>query len=418
MKERKIVNAREILRYDIENLSTQLPSTKRILSYEIWQDDLPRTTTRKIKRFEVERRVRERGATMTDEAGEIGPPRRLSEDDRLWLEQPGVQRMLAVVRTASKTKKDDIHPNDNLELDLGLDSMERVELLVALERESGGHVDDQIVSEVYTVRELIEAVRTSSAQGSHVAPRPAWDAVLQSEPDDPEVLSVAKPHGLATRIVYMTSRLINLIARDLFHLRVEGVENIPKDGPFILSPNHQSYLDGPILVGSIPWRVFNNLFYVGTSDIFGQGLWRKIARPLKLIPVDPDANLVPAMRAGAFGLRRGKVLVLFPEGERSINGVPKSFKKGAAILAAHLKVPIVPVALDGFYEAWPRNRKFKRFAPLRIRFGKPVTPVVSDGNPEAAYEKITQEVRNRVMEMWEEMHRSLYPQQAAGQHGD
>ncbi|HYH00613.1 MAG TPA: AMP-binding protein [Terriglobales bacterium] len=417
MKERKIVNAREILRYEIENLSTQLPSTKRILSYEIWQDDLPRTTTRKIKRFEVEGRVRERRETP-DETGEISTVRRMTEQDRLWLEEPQVQRAMAVVRSASKTGKDEVHPDDNLELDLGLDSMERVELLVALERELGGHVEDQVVSEVYTVRELIEAVRNAVTTGGEATQRPAWDSVLHTEPDDPDVLSVSKPHGLATRFLFLMTRLVNLIARDLFHLRVEGLENLPKDGPFILSPNHQSYLDGPILIGAVPWRVFKDLFYVGTSDIFGQGLWRRIARPLKLIPVDPDANLVPAMRAGAFGLRRGKVLVLFPEGERSINGVPKNFKKGAAILAAHLGVPIVPVALDGFYEAWPRNRRFKRFAPLRIRIGTPVRPVVNNGNPEAAYENITHEVRNRVVEMWEDMHRSLYPQQAAGQHGD
>ena len=81
---------------------------------------------------------------------------------------------------------------------------------------------------------------------------------------------------------------------------------------------------------------------------------------LKVVPVDPDSSLVSAMRAGAYGLRRGKILVLFPEGERSIDGVPRSFRKGAAILASHARVPIYPVALDGFYEAWPRGKKCAR----------------------------------------------------------
>ena len=66
---------------------------------------------------------------------------------------------------------------------------------------------------------------------------------------------------------------------------------------------------------------------------------RRLAESFRLIPIDPDANLVPAMRAGAYGLRHKRVLVLFPEGERSIDGPPKLFKKGAAILAIHTPVP-------------------------------------------------------------------------------
>ena len=73
LRQRKIVNAKEVIRYDIEGLSTQMASTKRISSYEIWQDDLPRTTTRKIKRFEVEKRVRaNQGRKLDDDFGPAG----------------------------------------------------------------------------------------------------------------------------------------------------------------------------------------------------------------------------------------------------------------------------------------------------------------------------------------------------------
>lgn len=418
MREKKIVNARELLRYEIENLSTKLPSQKRILSYEIWQEDLPRTTTRKIKRFEVERRVRKnQSAGRTPASGEVAPVRKLTLEDEQWLASPEIERALAVIRSASKVQKSEIHPNDNLELDLGLDSMERVELLVALEREFGAHVEEGVISQVYSVRELVTAVQQAQTAGAKGAVRPAWDAVLQQEPDDPDVLNVAEPHTVATRILYLLTRFAHLVARDLFYLRVDGVENLRTNGPFILAPNHQSYLDAPLVMGAVPWSIFRKVFYVGTSDIFGQGLWRRIARSLKLIPVDPDANLVPAMRAGAFGLRHGNVLVLFPEGERSIDGTPRTFKKGAAILATHLNVPIVPVALDGFYEVWPRNRRFnfRRRTPLRIRFGEPILPV-PNGNPEAAYDNVTRELKNRVAEMWDELHAELYAEEGAALH--
>jgi long-chain acyl-CoA synthetase len=117
--------------------------------------------------------------------------------------------------------------------------------------------------------------------------------------------------------------------------------------------------------------------------------------------VDPDANLVSAMRAGAFGLRHGKVLILYPEGERSIDGTPRIFKKGAAILSTHLQVPIVPVAIEGFYDAWPRNKKFQGFKPLKIVFGEPIMPPPENEASEEAYEKLTAELKSRVVTMWE-----------------
>jgi long-chain acyl-CoA synthetase len=157
-----------------------------------------------------------------------------------------------------------------------------------------------------------------------------------------------------------------------------------------------------VLMGTLPWRVFRRQFSVGTSEIFGSGIARKIAYTLNLVPVDPDANLVPAMKAGSFGLRKNKVLILFPEGERSIDGSPKKFKKGAAILSANLDVPIVPVALAGFHEAWPRGKGFQKFAKLKVVFGEPIYPGEKPKD-EAVYESLTTELRNRVVKMWEEV---------------
>ncbi len=110
------------------------------------------------------------------------------------------------------------------------------------------------------------------------------------------------------------------------------------------------------MCGVLPFRVFKNLFFVGAVEYFETPLSRWFARLANLVPVDPDSNLIPAMQAGAFGLTHGKVLVLFPEGERSIDGTVKKFKKGAPILSQHLGVPIVPVAIKGVHELWPRGR--------------------------------------------------------------
>jgi long-chain acyl-CoA synthetase len=317
-----------------------------------------------------------------------------------------VQRGLKIIREHSRNAPEALRPTDNLELDLGLDSMQRVELLVALEEELGGDVDESQLAEIYTVRDLINAVRESAASGKSASPRAhfaGWKAVLHEDPTDPEVLELAKPHPFAESFWYFVSRLAQIIFRDRFQLQVEGVDKIPHAGTYILSSNHQSYLDPLALAAAVPRSVFNNLFAVGTSEIFAGGIMRRIARELRVVVVDPDANLVPAMRAGAFGLRHGRSLILYPEGERSIDGTPRIFKKGAAILSIHLQVPIVPIAIEGFHDAWPRGQRFQNFAPLQMKFGDPIFPPPESVASEETYARLTDQVKQQVVEMWEQL---------------
>ena len=403
LRQKKIVNAKEVIRFDIEGLSQKIASTKRINSYEIWQEDLPRTTTRKIKRFEVEKRVKSNQAKKLDDNADVPAESPLTEDERKWLEQPAVQRGLKIMQDAARNAPPNLRPAHNLELDLGLDSMQRVELLSRLEEELGGNIDESQLATIYTVRDLLDAVLQSAASGAS-APRAAfagWKAILAEEPTDIEVLALAKPHQGFGFTIYPLSRVIQMVSRDLFHLRVSGLEKLPKQGPFILSSNHQSYLDPAVLAGILPREILEQSFAVGTSEIFGKGFMRRLARWLRVIVVDPDANLVPAMRAGAFGLRHGHVLILYPEGERSIDGTPRIFKKGAAILSIHLQVPIVPIAIEGFYEAWPRGKSFlQKFAPLQMQFGDPILPPPESEASEETYERYTAELKARVVAMW------------------
>ena len=406
LRRRKIVNAKEVIRFDIESLSHELASTKRIGSYEIWQEDLPRTTTRKIKRYEVEKRIRANQPRHLSEAAEMPAEKPPTEDELAWLNRADVERALKIIRAASRSAPETMRPTLNLELDLGLDSMQRVELLSRLEEELGGDVEESQLVEIYTVRDLVDAVLQSSATGAKPGGRTSiggWKAILAEDPDDPQVLGLAHPGLINDNFWYLVSRLIQMFARDAFDLKVRGIENLPKSGPYILSSNHQSYID-PLILGSLlPREAFMRAFAVGTSEIFGKGLMRRLARSIKVMVVDPDRNLIPAMRAGAFGLKHGMVLVLYPEGERSIDGTPKIFKKGAAILSLHLQVPIVPVAIEGFHDAWPRNKSFQRFAPLEMVIGNPITPPPEAEASEQAYEKLTTELKGRVVAMWQQL---------------
>ena len=406
LRQRKIVNAKEVIRFDIESLSPQIASTKRIGSYEIWQEDLPRTTTRKIKRFEVEKRVRTNQAKKIDDDSELPAEKSLTPEETEWLNQPDVQRGLKVVRESARSAPETMRPTLNLELDLGLDSMQRVEVLSRLEEELGGNVDESQLTNIYTVRDLIDAVLQSAATGARPSTRTffaGWKAILAEDPEDPDVLALLHPNRWNDTFWYFFSRFIQIVALDRFQLKVEGAEKLPKNGAYIISSNHQSFLDPLILASVLPPEIFYRAFAVGTSEIFGKGFMRRLARSIKVMVVDPDANLVPAMRAGAFGLRHGQVLILYPEGERSIDGTPKIFKKGAAILSVHLQVPIVPVAIEGFHDAWPRNQRFQGFKPLQMVFGDPIMPPPESSASEETYEQLTADLKAKIVVMWEKL---------------
>jgi long-chain acyl-CoA synthetase len=411
LRQKKIVNAKEVIRYDVESLSQQIASTKRIGSYEIWQDDLPRTTTRKIKRFEVENRVRANQARRVDDDSELPTEPPLTDDETAWLDQPDVQRALKIVRESSRTAPPTMRPSHNLELDLGLDSMQRVELLSQMEEQLGGNIGESQLAEIYTLRDLVDAVLQGAASGAGgPGPRTAfagWKTILAEEPSPSDVISLLRPQPVSAVFWYLVSRLIQVIALDRFDLHVRGLEKLPGSGPYIISSNHESYLDPAILASVLPPPVFDRVFAVGTSEIFGQGFMLRLARSLRTVVVDPDANLIPAMRAGAFGLRQGRPLIFYPEGERSIDGTPRIFKKGAAILSIHLQVPIVPVAIEGFYEAWPRNKPFQGFKPLKMVFGDPILPPPQSEASEAAYQKLTAELKTKVVTMWEQLRAHL-----------
>ena len=402
LRARGVVNVRELIRFELEGLSVKLPAHKRILSYDIWMDPLPRTTTGKIKRHEVERRVRERAATATAEA------RPTTDAENAWLSEPVHAALIATI--ARRLDKAVVRPDDNLELDLALDSMERVELLTALEQQRATRVAADVRAAIFTVRQLVEAVIAGAPADvpADAAGAPStsntWPTLLAEPPARDIVDNLSRSKLIRAAVLYAMIRGLGLIARLWFRFRVTGREHLPERGPFIVCPNHQAYVDGFFLAAGLPFRAFREIFFVGAAEYFQTPFMAWLARTINIVPVDPDANLVNAMRAGAAGLRLGKVLILFPEGERSIDGEIKRFRKGAAILSAHTAAPIVPVAVDGLFEIWPRGRSFQwkmllpwRAPRVRLAFGPPLLP-------DTDYARATDALESKVGELFRAIH--------------
>jgi len=183
-----------------------------------------------------------------------------------------------------------------------------------------------------------------------------------------------------------------------------GAENLPRRSrPYIIAPSHVSFLD-PLLLGTwLPWAVSRDACYLGWSDYFKTLPGRRFAQRFHIFPVDVGRNLVRALQLGAASLALGRVPVVFPEGERALDGRLQEFKRGTALLVRHTGAPVVPMAILGAYEAWPRGRRFPRAGRVNLVFGPPVDFRDSFTNdPEADVERITDELRRKIAALIED----------------
>ena len=157
-----------------------------------------------------------------------------------------------------------------------------------------------------------------------------------------------------------------------FRVHPAGRENIPRCGPVVFVCNHQSFLD-PMLCGIFIRRP---LHYLARDTLF-RGLFGKILLSVNTIPVRRDEADIPAMRTVIERLQLGHSLCLFPEGTRTRDGKITAFKPGFGLLCRRGNAAVVPVLIEGAFEAWPRNKKL--FTPYRhifVCFGKVIPAVL------------------------------------------
>jgi long-chain acyl-CoA synthetase len=392
LKSKKIANAKEILRDEIARWSNQLPQYKRLMSYQIQKDPLPRTTTRKIKRLELKRLI-ESGELQDMESAETSSLE-TAEDQALKESNTGQEVLRILKETYHRNMA--IHLGMNLELDLGFDSMERVELLANLEQALNLELPDDFAADVHTVRDLISKLEQQvSAPVSGRTARQSWKDILAPAALDQEGEWKIRFSGpVLTFLKYLGMCLIYVLLKLLLRMEVRGVRNLPGTGPFLICPNHLSYVDPFVVIAALPYRLFRKVFFVGASEYFQTWYMRLIARWLNIVPVDPDAQVLRAMKVGAYGLRKGRILCIFPEGARAIDGKLKEFKKGAAILAREVGVPIVPVGIHGTYDVWARDSWKIRLHTVRVAFGTPLQAASGEGT--AAYDETTQRLQQEV----------------------
>lgn len=169
---------------------------------------------------------------------------------------------------------------------------------------------------------------------------------------------------------YEFSRVwVRLASWLFFRIRYSGVDNIPREGPVLLVSNHQSHLDPPLIGAGVPRTVS----YLARKTLFSNPFFSRLIRSYGAIPLDLE-NPLGGLKEGLRRLRCGDAVLIFPEGTRSPDGEIHPFRKGFRMLAVRSQAIIVPVAIDGAYQSWPRSKKFPRPGRVRVHFGRGILP--------------------------------------------
>ena len=376
-RKKKEVNIWEKVRWELENLSFKLPTYKRIMSFIISKEELPRTHLKKIKRHEVSQRYVGQipqaplEPRFLAEQKEI-KKRAVSWEDKAILDSEIAQKIIKYL-SAQLNKRVDL--DSHLEIDLGIDSLGRVELGSSLESLLSIKIPEELIEDILTVKELIINIQRI-AQISSASPesqrQKTWSQIINEAPPREVLAKIRVTSGFLDRLLtWIFKNIFGYIFRLFWFLRIEGKEFIPTDGPYIFCPNHASYLDGFILFVSIPTRFATNLFFIGHAKIFEHPLVAWAVKIARLISIDPVIHLTEALQAARFVLGHKKLICIFPEGGRSVDSNVQEFKKGIGILAKELNIPLIPVYIRGSHFVWPRTRILPRIYPLKIIFGKP-----------------------------------------------
>lgn len=362
-KKAQIGNLLESLKWEINDVSIHLPPYMRIKKYTVYPDPLPRTPLGKLRRFMISDLISVKDKEL----------RAKTEDKDLFRDETARK----VVECIGKLLKEQvpIQGKDNLELDLGLDSLARIELAVSLENAFSIKLTEAFISEIQTVEELVTKIKEYGYTEDIKFEKPlSWKDILNTEPSTHDIKKVGLRHTVLEWLIFIIILgLVKIILKICFRLKVEGLENIPQKRPYIIAPNHASYIDGFVVAATLPVNVFKHLYSIGLQKYF-RGPLQYFAKIAHVIPIDRESYLQKAIKMSSFILRNGNSLLIFPEGARSFDGEIMEFKKGVGILSLEYNIPLIPTFINGSFEALARGTVRPHFKGIKIIFGKPFYP--------------------------------------------
>jgi len=352
LNEKGILNLEDYFRWDIiDQYNQKAASYKKISKFLLLKEELPKTRLGKIQRFKL--------ATLSDSVAGKNKQQRAEPDYEEYI----------VIRDFLKDQgKAPIAPDDHIEIDLGLDSLEKVGLLTFLQSTFGIELKEEVLLHHPTIEKLSEFMKEKKQKISVETIK--WAEILKEKVD------LHLPKSWFTFNLFKNSSKV--FFKLYFRIKGEGTENLPQS-PFILAPNHQSFFDGLFISAYLKNRVMKNTYFYAKEKHVRHPFLRSMAHRHNIIVMDINRDLKQSLQKLAEVLRKGKNIVVFPEGTRTRTGKLGELKKSFAILSREMNVPVVPVSIKGAFEALPRGSLIPRpWKKIHIKFHQPVFPEGND----------------------------------------
>jgi long-chain acyl-CoA synthetase len=353
----------DIFRHDlIEPFNNSVSAYKKLMRFYLTSEELPRTRLGKLQRFKL---------------SDLAVDKDEDREDTEEIEIPEFKIIAAYLREEKGRK---VMPYHHLEMDLGMDSLDKVGFQAWLQQNFGVNIEPSEMTRFGDVRKLSEYV---SVNKTHMDEgKLNWTDILR------EKVNLKLPD------TWFTGRWMVYLSRGFFHLyfrfRARGVDNIP-EGPFILAPNHQSVFDGLFVAAYLRSHQIRKTYVYAKEKHIKQRWLKFLANRNNIIIVDLNRDLKASIQKMAEVLKQNRNLIIFPEGTRTLNGKLGQFKKTFAILSRELNIPIVPVSIDGAFKALPKGSHFPRpWTKIRIEFLKPVYP------GDHSYDTISHQVKDSI----------------------
>lgn len=339
---------------------------KKLMSLFVYRGDLPRTKLDKLQRFKLP-------AILN--AGVHEAPK-----EKQYIE-PAFEEYRVIKQYIRQEKKCNVRPTDHLETDLAFDSLDKIGLQGFIEQTFGMELKPERMATFKNVSELAEYVADYKTRIEFE--KTDWHSIMQ-EPSDHVKLPGTSPVGV------LITKFCRWFFGWYFNFKMKGQENIPAKGPFILAANHQSYLDGMFVMSAVPNNLIRHTYFVAKEKHVTHPMAVHLASKLNVIVLHMS-NLKNSIQQLGEVLKRGESLIIFPEGTRTENGKVGEYKKTFAILSVELGVPVIPVTIEGAFDAMPKHQKIPSRGNVSVTVHEPISPEGLD------YDKLTETARNAVL---------------------
>ena len=369
LQQQEILNLDEYFRWDvIDNYNRNTSSYKKIMKYVMLKEELPKTRLGKVQRFKL--------AEFADQN---------LESKKKTAHEPDFEEYHVIRDYLKEQTQGEIHPDDHIEIDLGLDSLDKVSFQTFLQSTFGIDIHEDTFLTYATVEKISQFMREKKNKLSVEAVK--WASIFR------EHVELNLPQRWFTH--RLLQRLSIVFLNLYFRLKGEGAENIPQS-PFIIAPNHQSYIDGLFVVSFLRYKILKDTYFYTKIKHVKRWWIRAIADRNNVIVMDINRDLKTSLQKLAEVLKSGKNVIIFPEGTRTRTGQIGTFKKTFAILSRELNVPVVPVSIKGAFEAMPRGSKIPRpWKRINVKFHPPIYPAAHDYDTlsDTVYRQLVQDLK-------------------------